>query len=105
MFLILDEFARQSGEIDSVDIEVDFALASFLVEAFAHFENNSIFLILIIDVAIVVIVVVVIAIILVVVVVLIVVIPIIFGRLHARNAFGCSRTKVATPLWFPFSKC
>ena len=87
MFLVLDEFARQSGGIDSVDIEVDFALASFLVEAFAHFENDGIFLILIIVVAIVVIVVVVVTIIVVVVVVLIVVIPIILGGLHAQSAF------------------
>ena len=86
MFLMLDEFARQSGGIDSVDIEVAFALASFLVEAFAlHFENDGIFLILIIVVAIVVIVVVVVTIIVVVVVVLIVVIPSILGGLHARN--------------------
>ena len=85
MFLILDEFARQSGGIDSVDIEVAFTLASFLVETFTDFENGGFFLILIIVVAIVVIVVVVVTIIVVVVVVLIVVIPIILGRLHARN--------------------
>ena len=85
MFLLLDEFARQSGGIDSIDIEVAFALASFLVEAFTDFENGGIFLILIIVIAILVIVVVVVAIIVVVVVVLIVVIPIILGGLHARN--------------------
>ena len=87
MFLMLDEFARQSGGIDSVDIEVAFALASFLVEAFTDFENSGIFLIMIIVVAIVVIVVVVVAIIVVVVVVLIVVIPIILGGLHTQNSF------------------
>mmetsp|Transcript_11691 Transcript_11691/g.20548 ORF Transcript_11691/g.20548 Transcript_11691/m.20548 type:complete len:403 (+) Transcript_11691:273-1481(+) len=78
-----DEFARQSGGIDSVDIEVGFALAGVLVEAFADFEDGSVFLILVIVVAIVVVVVVAI----IVVVVLIVVIPIILGGLHARNAF------------------
>ena len=87
MFLMLDEFVRESGGIDSIDIEVAFSPASFIVEAFTDSKNGRIFLILIIVIAILVIVVVVVAIIVLVVVVLIIVIPIILGGLQARSAF------------------
>ena len=87
MFLMLDEFAHQSGGIDSIDIKVAFTLANFLVETFIEFENGGIFLILNIVIAIIVIVVVVVAIIVLVVVVPIIVIPIILGGLQARSAF------------------